>query len=157
MTTLARKFPWLSLALLLAAYATFSWFFTHAFTQVLTFSNTAYLSWSLVLAFTLLEALLLTTQFDGLKSLIGRWLRSDMGYFTLIIAASLGATLAFIWSNVTGYFVVLIAAEILARLDLQNAKFSRFQSFIILTVISVLGLAIGLIASLRLDSALTGV
>ena len=151
-----KKFPWLSLALLLAAYATFSWFFTHAFTQVLTFSGTAYLAWSLVLGFTLLEALLLTTQFNGLKSLIGRWLQSDVGYFTLIFVASLGGTLAFIWSNVTGYFVVLIAAEILARLDLQNARFSRLQSFVILTVISMLGLAVGLIASLRLDTSVTG-
>jgi hypothetical protein len=146
-----KKFPWLSLALLLSAYTTFSWFFTHAFTQVLTFSSTAYLAWGLVIGFALLEALLLTTQFNGLKALLGRWLRSDVGYFTLIIVASLGATLAFIWSNVTGYFVVLIAAEILARLDLQNAKFSRFQSFIILTIISILGLALGLIATLKSD------
>ncbi|MBI4783522.1 MAG: hypothetical protein HY785_19715 [Oscillatoriophycideae cyanobacterium NC_groundwater_1537_Pr4_S-0.65um_50_18] len=149
-----KKFPWLSLALLLAAYATFSWFFTHAFTQVLTFSRTAYLAWGLVIGGTLLEALLLTTQYDGLKTLIGRWLRSDIGYFTLIVVASLGGTLAFIWSNVTGYFVVLIAAEVLARLDLQNARFTRFQAFIVLTVISILGLALGLIASLRLDPSL---
>ncbi len=144
------------MVLLLAAYATFSWFFTHTFTQVLTFSSTAYLAWGLVLGFTLLQALLLTTQFNGLKALVGRWLQSDVGYFTLIFAASLGGTFAFIWSNVTGYFVVLIAAEILARLDLQNARFSRLHSFTILTVISMLGLAVGLIASLRLDASVTG-
>jgi len=152
-----KKLPWLSLALLLATYATFSWYFTHTFAKVLTFSISAYLAWGLVLGFTLLEALLLTTQFDGLKAMVGRWLRSDLGYFTLIFAASLGGTLAFIWANVTGYFVVLIAAEILARLDLQNARFSRFQSFVILTVISIVGLVVGLVASLRLENLVTGI
>jgi hypothetical protein len=144
-----KKLPWLSLSLLLIAYATFSWFFAHTFTQFLTFSKITVLAWSLVIGFTLLQTLLLTTLFDELKVVLGRWLRSDVGYFILIIAVSLSATFALISYHVTGYFVVLVAAEILARLDLQNAKFTRVQALIVLTVISILGLALGLFASLE--------
>jgi hypothetical protein len=145
-----KNFPWLSLTLLLAAYITFSWFLTHTFTQFLTFSTVTYWAWGIVLGLTVLQTLLLTTLFDRFKRVVSRWLRSDTGYFTLIIAISFGATLAFIWHTVTGYFLVLISAEVLARLDLQTAKFNRLQALIMLTMISMLGLALGLLATLQL-------
>lgn len=130
-----KRLPLLSLAILLAAYTTFSWFLIH--------STATWLAWSLVLAFTLLQALLLTTLFDGLKLFIGSWLKSDVGYFTLIIVASLGLTVIMVWFKVFGYFLVLIAAEVLARLDLQNAGYNRVQALLILTLFSLTGLAIG--------------
>jgi hypothetical protein len=137
-----RKFPWLSLAILLAAYATFSAFLTR--------STITWLAWGIVLTFTLLQALLLTTLFDGLKILIARWLKSDIGYFTLIMLFSLGMTVVFLWFRVFGYILVLIASEVLARLDLQNAGFNRVQALMILSIFSLSGLAVGWIASLRL-------
>ncbi|MBD3881299.1 hypothetical protein IFO70_05990 [Phormidium tenue FACHB-886] len=146
-----HQLPWLSLLLLLAAYATFSWFLTHTFNQFLTFSTTAFLAWGLVLSFTLLQALLLTTLFDGLKLFLNRWLRSDIGYFSLIIILSMGVTIAIVWFGITNYFVVLIAAELLARLDLESARFSRLQTLLILSLISIGGLAIGLFATVQLD------
>jgi hypothetical protein len=146
-----KNLPWLSLTLLLAAYITFSWFLTHTFTHFLTFSTITYWAWATVFGLTVLQTLLLTTLFDPFKRVVSRWLRSDMGYFTLIIVSSFGATIALIWYTVTGYFLVLIAAEILARLDLQKAKFTRLQALIILTAISMMGLALGLLATLQLD------
>jgi hypothetical protein len=148
------KFPWLSLSLLLAAYTTFSWFFAHSFTQFLAFSTTAVLAWGLVLSFTLLQALLLTTLFDGLKLFLNRWLRSDIGYFSLIILISMSVTIAIVWHGVTGYFLVLVSAELLARIDLESARFSRLQILFLLTLISMTGLAIGLFATLELDESL---
>jgi hypothetical protein len=144
------RLPWLSLALLLVAYATFSWFLTHAFAHTLTFSTAAYLAWGLVLAFTLLQALLLTTLFDELRRLIARWLRSDAGYFVLILVFSLSLICAFVWNGVAIYLFVLATAELLARLDLERARVSRLQALLILTLISMTGLAIGLLASLKL-------
>jgi hypothetical protein len=130
-----KRLPWLSLAILFAAYTTFSWFLIQ--------STVTWLAWLLVLTFTVLQALLLTTLFDKLKILLGRWLKSDIGYFMLIIVASLGVTVVFLWFRVFGYFLVLIAAEILARLDLQNAGFNRVQALFILSTFSLLGLATG--------------
>jgi len=136
-----KKLPLVSLTILLAAYTTFSWFLIQ--------STATWLAWVLVLAFTLLQALLLTTLFDGLKILIGAWLKSDVGYFTLIIVVSLGITVVMVWFKVFGYLLVLVAAEVLARLDLQNAGYSRVQALLILTMFSLSGLAIGLGASMR--------
>jgi hypothetical protein len=130
-----KRLPLVSLAILLMAYTTFSWFLIK--------STATWLAWTLVLVFTLLQALLLTTLFDGFKLFIGKWLRSDVGYFTLIIVASLGVTVIMVWFKVFGYVLVLIAAEILARLDLQNAGFNRVQALLILTFFSLSGLAIG--------------
>jgi hypothetical protein len=144
------QLPRLSLLLLLLAYATFSWFFTHTFAHALTFSTVAYLAWGLVLAFTLLQALLLTTLFSRLKRLLARWLRSDAGYFILILVSSMSLILAFIWNEVAIYFVLLSAAELLARLDLERARVSRLQALLILTLISMTGLAIGLLVSLKM-------
>ncbi|MBF2003774.1 MAG: hypothetical protein IGS50_11770 [Synechococcales cyanobacterium C42_A2020_086] len=131
--------PWLSLVLLFAAYTTFSWFITNA--------TATWLVWVMVLTFTLTQALLLTTWFDGFKRFLNRWLRSDVGYFTLIIVASLSLTLALVWFKTFGYILVLISSELLARLDLQTAGFNRLQALIILTIFSLAGLATGWSAS----------
>lgn len=134
-----KKLPWLSLAILFTAYTTFSSFLTH--------STVTWLAWAIVLAFTLLQALLLTTLFDGLKVLIARWLKSDVGYFTLIMVFSLGITIIFLWIRVFGYILVLIASEVLVRLDLQNAGFNRTQALVILSFFSLSGLALGWFAT----------
>ncbi|MBF2046656.1 MAG: hypothetical protein EDM05_002930 [Leptolyngbya sp. IPPAS B-1204] len=129
------KFPWLSLALLFAAHSTFSWFLIHA--------TAPRIVWILVFSFTLIQALLLTTLFDGFRRLLRAWLRSDTGYFTLIVVGALGITVALVWFRTFGYFLVLVSAEVLARLDLQNAGFNRLQSLFLLALFSLAGLATG--------------
>lgn len=135
-----KKLPWLSLILLFAAYSTFSWFLIHAI-------SIGILAWILVLSFTLLQALLLTTLFDSFKRFFSLWLRSDVGYFTLIIVSALGFSMAMVWFKTFGYFLVLVSAELLARLDLQNAGLNRVQSLFFLTLISLAGLAVGWFAA----------
>ncbi len=56
---------------------------------------------------------------------------------------SMGVTAALVWFKMFGYVLVLVSAEILARLDLQNAHLNRWQSLIVLTLVSVAGLAVG--------------
>lgn len=134
-----RTFPWLSLSLLFASYSTFSWFLYNA--------TVSWIVWALVIAFALLQSLLLTTFADGLKSVIDRWLQSDVGYFTSVIIGAFLLALALVWTNILGYILVLVASEILARLDLQNIGCNRFQSLLILTSISLLGLLLGQVVS----------
>jgi hypothetical protein len=134
-----KKIPWLSLALLFAAHTTFSWFLIHATATLLV--------WVLVILFTSAQALFLTTWFDGLRRFLGRWLRSDVGYFTLIMVCAISFTIAVVWFKIFGYFLVLISAEVLARLDLQNAGYSRLQALVILALVSWTGLAAGYVAT----------
>lgn len=56
---------------------------------------------------------------------------------------SMSVTAALVWFKMFGYVLVLISAEILARLDLQNARLNRWQALAVLTLVSVAGLAVG--------------
>jgi hypothetical protein len=138
-----KKVPWLSLGILFSAYATFSWFITHWVLSRVSAGRAVWTVWAIVLFCTLLQALLLTTLFDGVKLFFRKWLKSDVGYFSLIMLGSLSVTAALVWFRMFGYVLVLVSAEILARLDLQNAKLNRWQSLVVLTFVSVAGLAVG--------------
>jgi hypothetical protein len=138
-----KKVPWLSIGILFASYATFSWFLTHWVSSEVGMAIAEWAVWAIVLFFTLMQALLLTTLFNGVKLFFRRWLKSDVGYFTLIMIGSLSVTGALVWFKMFGYVLVLVSAEILARLDLQNAQLNRWQSLAVLTLVSVAGLAVG--------------
>lgn len=139
----AKKFlPWLSLSLLLAAYSTFSWYVYHL--------TITWVVWLCVIGFAVLQALLLTTFAQGFKAMVGRWLSSDTGYFTTVLSLAFLATTVLVWAHVFGYLITVIAAEVLARLDLQNRGFSRAQSLFILTLVSLTGLVIGWVVSYSL-------
>ncbi len=138
-----KEFPWLSLLLLLTAYITFSWFLYHA--------TVTWIVWLMAGLFALGQALLLTAFSDGFKNLINAWLRSDAGYFTSVVIAAMFVAIAFVWINLFGYILVLLASETLARLDLQRAGFNRTQSLIVLTLISFSGFGIGWLASQSLQ------
>ncbi|MEB3356637.1 MAG: hypothetical protein VKK04_07920 [Synechococcales bacterium] len=131
--------PWLSFGLLVAAYSTFSWFL-HETTDGL-------VVWGLAIAFALFQALLLTAFSDRFRAVIDAWLKSDVGYFTTVVIAALFVAFAFVWFRIFSYLLMIIAAEMLARLDLQRAGFSRFQSLVILTVLSFAGLLTGWVIS----------
>lgn len=135
-----RKLPWLSLFLMFVAYTSFSWFVTH--------TTVTWVAWGLAIAFTLLQALLLTTLFARLRFFARRWLQSDLGYFCLVLIGAISITFALVWFRAFGYCLVVLAAEILARLDLQNIGYNRVQSLIVLTIVSFTGLAIGWLISL---------
>jgi hypothetical protein len=128
-----------SLALLMAAYSTFSWFLYR--------STATWLVWVLAALFAIAQALLLTSFSDGFKSILNSWLQSDLGYFMTVVIAAMFVAIAFVWINVFGYLLVLVACEMLARLDLQMAGLNRTQSLIVLTLVSFAGLAVGLTAS----------
>ena len=143
-----KKVPWLSLGILFSAYATFSWFLTHWVITRISTGQAVLTVWAIVLFCTILQALLLTTLFDGLKLFFRKWLKSDIGYFSLIMLGSMGVTAALVWFKMFGYVLVLVSAEVLARLDLQNAKLNRWQSLVVLTLVSVAGLTVGWSAKL---------
>jgi len=133
------SFPLLSAVLLLLAYGSFSWFISHQAAGLWV--------WSAAIAFTLAQAFLLTTYSKGFKSAMDIWLRSDLGYFACVILGALFIAFAFIWIRIFGYILVVLAAEILMRLDLQLIGFNRVQSWLILTLVSFSGLAVGWVAS----------
>lgn len=152
--------PLLSLCLLAIAYSIFSWFLHDSviptcarelligptqgeFFKHLLCSRAPWLVWLVITLFALLQALLLTTLSIGFRRFINRWLGSDIGYFSIITLSAMSIAFIMLWLHLFTYVLVTISAEILARLDLQNAGFNRWQSLGILTSTSMIGLAIG--------------
>jgi len=130
-----KKIPVVSLLLLLGSYGTFSWFLYQATAP-----------WIVLLVVTtvaLTEALLLTTLSRGLRAAIRGWLKSDIGYFSVVLIGAFSIALVLVWFHVFEYIFLVVAAEILARLDLQRAGLNRWQSLAVLSIVSLSGLAIG--------------
>lgn len=129
----------LSTLLLLGAYIMLSWFL---------YQTTApWIVWVLALLFAIFQASLLTTLSEGLRRFISKWLKSDIGYFSIIALGAFSITVVLVWFHVFEYFLMVVGAELLARLDLQNVGLNRWQSLGVLTITSVVGLSVGLIAS----------
>jgi hypothetical protein len=103
--------------------------------------------WVLALVFAIVQASLLTTLSEGLRRFISKWLKSDIGYFSIIALGAFSITIILVWFHVFEYFLMVVGAELLVRLDLQNAGLNRWQSLGVLTITSVVGLSVGLIAS----------
>jgi hypothetical protein len=83
---------------------------------------------------------------------MGNWLRSDIGYFSIVLLGALSIAFILVWSHVFEYLMVVIGSEILSRLELQRARFNNWQSLGILTFVSVLGLGVGWTAHLVFES-----
>lgn len=130
-----KRIPWFSLALLLVAYSSFSWFLYH--------STATWIVWLIALGFALSQALLLTAFSKGFRFFVGKWLKSDIGYFSVISIGAFSIAAVLVWIHVFEYVLMLIAAEILARVDLQNAGFNQWQTLGMLTSVSILGLSVG--------------
>lgn len=96
--------------------------------------------------FALTQALLLTALSQGLRAYIQAWLNSDIGYFSMVLVSAFSIALVLVWFNVFEYILMVLATEILARFDLQTAGLNRWQSLIVLTIVSLLGLSIGWVA-----------
>jgi hypothetical protein len=130
-----KKFPWLSLSLLLAAYSTFSWFLYQI--------TAPWRVWLAVFAFSMMQALLLTTLLKDFRLFMRKWLRSDIGYFSIVLLIACSIAFVLVWYHVFAYFLLVLSAELLSRLDLQTAGLNEWQSLGVLTFVSLAGLAIG--------------
>ena len=132
-------FPLLSALLLLLSYGSFAWFLSH--------QGVGAIMWAVAIAFALAQVLLLTVLADSSKLAVDAWLRSDLGYFSCVILGALLVAFAFIWVRVFGYILVAIATTMLMRLDLQLVGFTRLQAWLLLTLLSLSGLAMGRVVS----------
>jgi len=104
--------------------------------------------------FALAQALLLTALSRGLRSAIRGWLKSDIGYFSVVLIGAFSIALVLVWFNVFEYILLVMATEVLARFDLQTIGLNRWQSLVVLTIVSLLGLSIGWVADQALLPAI---
>ena len=131
-----QRFPWLTLALLLATHITFGWFVAASTSE----THWQWLGAGLVCAINLA----LLSPIGLVEICFGSWLQSDRKASITIISAAFVLVLALRWIDWFLRFTFLISAGILANLDLRSAGYNRWVTFAIASALGLGGYRIGL-------------
>ncbi|MDF5731354.1 MAG: hypothetical protein PUP92_25965 [Rhizonema sp. PD38] len=134
MSTL-KRFPWVSLGLLLVTYAILGWVISAANVQPFVWLVAAIAVFSLVGFW--------TTPWSNMANYSIFVFKSNLRTFAFVILAAFLFFLMIAWFSVFLDTLVVIAAIILARIDFQLNGFSRKQAFWTLSIFSLVGLACG--------------
>ncbi len=126
---------WASLGLLFLTYLYFGWALYEA--------NNYFMVSIFIIAFIWLIDLFLTIPFTQFKSPIIKWFRTDLGTFLMIVFISIIGVVMMTWMHIFVNVLIMISATALARLELQTSKFKNWQAFLILSVLSTVGLVLG--------------
>jgi hypothetical protein len=130
-----RIAPWGSLFLLLGAYTLFGKFLRE------TLDPQIALWVSLVLG--LFISLLFIHPLTDLRKLINWRFQSDAVAFTSLVGLAAFTSILLNWFKIFMPVFMLLAAETLARIDMQYAKFGELKAYSLLTMTAWLGLASG--------------
>ncbi|MEG4628694.1 hypothetical protein QUB56_03400 [Microcoleus sp. AR_TQ3_B6] len=131
-----KKNSWVSLTLLFVTYFTFGW-------KLSEFDVPPHLTWFLALASIFVLAIVLSFPMRNTKALVRGWFSSDMGAFLSIIVGAFLAVVIVAWLHLFATCLLLISAAALARLDIQISGGKNWRAFVILTTISLAGVALG--------------
>ncbi|MBR8827995.1 MAG: hypothetical protein DSM107014_08860 [Gomphosphaeria aponina SAG 52.96 = DSM 107014] len=153
-----KTIPWISLILLFLTYCVFGWILSqsNADLTIWVLEQGEALGWELqaemisviiqiletVLILTLTIAL--TTPGALLTFFFGSWLDSDVKGFMSVLIWTFAFVLMVCWLKYFIRLLVILAAVILARLELQLAGYQDWQISTILAVICLTGFGIGL-------------
>lgn len=151
-----KKFPWLSLSLLLVAYSTFGWVLyqiTSDWGLCLRNLGRLYIRfncgwWTFVLAivFILLLAETLAAPFSNLRKFIVFSLRSDTRAFLALIITTFLLSAIVAWIHVVAQICILITSALLVRLDMMTAGFGEWRAFFTISGVALAGFGLGLLA-----------
>ncbi|OIP69830.1 MAG: hypothetical protein AUK43_11705 [Oscillatoriales cyanobacterium CG2_30_40_61] len=126
---------WFSFGLLLVTCLNFGWFLFESSWYSFISGLFLGLIWSIDLFFTL--------PLNKLNTFVLTKIRTDWGTFLMIVFLSILSVFMIIWIKVSINLLLMVSATALARLELQTARFKDGQSFIILSILSTLGLILG--------------
>jgi len=135
----SKKLPWVSLLILLVTYTIFGWLLT-------AIHNDPWVIWLAAAATVLLIAAALTSALPVVKDLVGFTLKSDLRAFTVVTVAAFLTVFIVTWFSEFTHALILMSAESLARLELQTSRFTQWQAFWILSIVSLAGLGLGWVA-----------
>lgn len=141
------SFPWLSSLLLLLSYLGFGTFLHH--------HNSSELIWMFAISHALLEAAFLSVAWKPVRGLFLMGFKSDVGYSIMALALASLAVVIVVWIQIFAYFLVMLAASLLLRVDLLTRDISNLLSFLTLSLIAFAGLALSWIPHWILTRSLT--
>ncbi|HEY9865435.1 MAG TPA: hypothetical protein V6D21_14770 [Candidatus Obscuribacterales bacterium] len=126
---------WFSFGLLIVTCLNFGWFLFESSWYSFVSGLFLGLIWLIDLFFTL--------PMNQLNTFVLNKSRTDWGTFLTIVFVSILSVFMLIWIKVSINILLMVSATALARLELQTARFKDGQSFIILSILSTLGLVLG--------------
>ncbi len=130
------KLPYLSLALLLLTYITFGWL-------LYDWTNDR-IVWLAVAAAVVILGGFLAYPSRSVSLSFGRFFKTDMRAFILIVLASIGSVILLTWLQFFVDAVVLCAAGLLVSLDLKTGSWSKPMTLLIIIGWQLLGMSTGL-------------
>lgn len=134
------KLPWVSLTLLVTAYSTLGWVVYNA--------HAPWFVWLLLVFSVALVVEGLVVPWSRIRRYLAIVLKSDVRAFGFSV---LGAFLAFVivaWLHIFVHALVILASNMLVRLNLQEAGVQKQQTFWILFIFSIAGIGVGAIAEI---------
>lgn len=126
---------WVSIFLLMLTYMVFGWSLFKLQIQ--------WKLWVIIQLIIILLYLFLTVPLEKLSRPINRWFQSDIGAFlSVVFSAFLLVVLA---THIEVFTTILMAlsATILTRMELQTHSTKNWQAFLVLCLVSMLGLVVG--------------
>ncbi|NJL82682.1 MAG: hypothetical protein HC890_06480 [Chloroflexaceae bacterium] len=163
-----NKLPWLSLILLLLSYCLFGWYFsaTIPLGRDLVLANFDRWNWSiapesvdLVIFLGMGSAIILVclsvTAASFLDIISGNWFKSDARAVASVLVWTFVVVLTICLFEQFVRLLVLLAAALLARIDLQRLGCNRWQTLLVLTLICFAGLSTGWLVFLWQNGAET--
>ncbi|MBT9312178.1 hypothetical protein [Leptothoe kymatousa] len=134
-----KKLPWLSSLLLVLAYMGFG-AFLHS-------RHSSDLVWWLALGHAAIESALLTVMWKPLRNFFLLGFQSDVGYTVMALVMASLAVVIVSWIQIFIYFLVMLAAALLLRVELLIRNIGNSLSFVTLLFISVIGLGLSRLAT----------
>ena len=136
-----KQLPWLSSLLLILAYMGFG-AFLHS-------RHSPDLFWWLAIGYAVLESALLTIVWQPLRNFLLLGFQSDAGYTVMALMSASLAVVFVAWIQIFIYFLVMLAAALLLRVELLIRDVGNSLAFITILVLSLAGLGLS-----RLTTAL---
>ena len=133
-----KKFPWVSLTLLLVTYSTLGWLLTEFHDPMIV--------WVIVVVFILLLAAELSSPWSKIRDGLASLFKSDTRAFFFAVAIALMSVAIITWFHIFAHALVVISAGTLVKLDAQTARLSQRQTFWLLAIVSLVGLGLGRLA-----------
>ena len=98
--------------------------------------------WWLALGYAFLESALLTIVWKPMRNVFLLGFQSDLGYTVMALVIASLAVVVVSWIQIFGYFLVMLAAALLLRVELLIRDIGNSSAFVILLLLSAMGLFI---------------
>jgi hypothetical protein len=109
--------------------------------------------WLATLAFVVIKSAVLTLMWRPVQNFMLKGFKTDVGYTIMVLVLASLAVVAVVQFRAFAYIVVLIAAALLVRVDCLTEGMSDRLSFLILVLLSFIGLGLSWLPLLLFQGA----